>query len=128
MDATQKIIDPWNPLNRVITKDEIEAILSRYGVRMPIGSPEPYQRACVHKSYMSRTIPVITTTGEPVVVVQRPPECLDMQPKDNNTYEFVGDSILGAIVADYLKKRYPYIDNEGWYTRIKTRIVNVCIS
>ena len=47
-----------------------------------------------------------------------------MQPKDNNTYEFVGDSILGAIVADYLKKRYPQVDNEGWYTRIKTRIVN----
>lgn len=119
-----KIIDPWNPLNKIIKKEEIEAILQRYGVRMPIGNLESYQRACVHKSYMARTIPAVTAAGESVILAERPENCLDMQPKDNNTYEFVGDSILGAIVADYLKKRYPQVDNEGWYTRIKTRIVN----
>jgi ribonuclease-3 len=37
--------------------------------------------------------------------------------------EYLGDAVLGAIVADYLFKRYPFKD-EGFLTEIRSRIVN----
>ena len=50
--------------------------------------------------------------------------------KDNNGFresnerlEYLGDAILGAAVADYLFKKYPFKD-EGFLTEIRSRIVN----
>lgn len=41
----------------------------------------------------------------------------------NERLEFLGDAVLGAIVADYLFKMYPY-RNEGFLTQLRSRIVN----
>jgi ribonuclease III len=41
----------------------------------------------------------------------------------NERLEFLGDAVLGAIVADYLFKMYPYKD-EGFLTQLRSRIVN----
>ncbi|SDJ76691.1 ribonuclease-3 [Catalinimonas alkaloidigena] len=41
----------------------------------------------------------------------------------NERLEYLGDAILGAIVADYLFKKFPYQD-EGFLTEIRSRIVN----
>jgi len=44
--------------------------------------------------------------------------------KDSNErLEYLGDAILGAAVADYLFKKFPYKD-EGFLTEIRSRIVN----
>lgn len=44
--------------------------------------------------------------------------------KDSNErLEYLGDAILGAVVADFLFKKYPYKD-EGFLTEIRARIVN----
>lgn len=40
----------------------------------------------------------------------------------NERLEFLGDAILGAIVAEYLFKKYPYKD-EGYLTEVRSRIV-----
>ena len=37
--------------------------------------------------------------------------------------EYLGDSILGAVVAEYLFKRFPFKD-EGFLTEIRSRMVN----
>jgi len=37
--------------------------------------------------------------------------------------EFVGDSVVGIIVAEYLYKKYPS-ENEGFMTRVRTKIVS----
>jgi ribonuclease-3 len=42
---------------------------------------------------------------------------------DNEQIEFVGDSLLGCIIALYLHERYPDQD-EGFLTRLRTRLVN----
>jgi len=43
--------------------------------------------------------------------------------QDNNErLEFLGDAILGALVAEYLFKRYPY-QPEGYLTELRSRIV-----
>jgi ribonuclease III len=41
----------------------------------------------------------------------------------NERLEYLGDAILGAAVADYLFKKYPFQD-EGFLTEIRSRIVN----
>jgi len=41
----------------------------------------------------------------------------------NERLEYLGDAILGAIVADYLFKKYPFKD-EGFMTEIRSRLVN----
>jgi ribonuclease III len=41
----------------------------------------------------------------------------------NERLEFLGDAVLGAIVADYLFKMYPYKD-EGFLTQLRSKIVN----
>ncbi len=44
--------------------------------------------------------------------------------KDSNErLEFLGDSVLNAIVADYLFKKYPFKD-EGFLTQLRSKIVS----
>ena len=43
--------------------------------------------------------------------------------ESNERLEYLGDAILGAAVADYLFKKYPF-QNEGFLTEIRSRIVN----
>lgn len=42
---------------------------------------------------------------------------------NNERLEFLGDAVLGTIVADYLFEIYPY-KNEGFLTQLRSRIVN----
>lgn len=45
-------------------------------------------------------------------------------PIDNNErLEYLGDAVLGAIVADYLFKLYPY-KSEGFLTEMRSKMVN----
>ena len=45
------------------------------------------------------------------------------QPVNNERLEYLGDAILGAIVAEYLYNRFPRKD-EGFLTQMRSRIVN----
>ena len=48
----------------------------------------------------------------------KPEEATD----SNERLEFLGDAILGAIVAEYLFKKYPY-QSEGYLTEMRSKIV-----
>ena len=43
--------------------------------------------------------------------------------ESNERLEFLGDSVLGMVVAEFLFKKYPFKD-EGFLTEIRSRIVN----
>ncbi|HMP99003.1 MAG TPA: ribonuclease III [Cyclobacteriaceae bacterium] len=43
--------------------------------------------------------------------------------ESNERLEYLGDAILGATIADFLFKKFPYKD-EGFLTEIRSRIVN----
>jgi len=45
------------------------------------------------------------------------------QPVNNERLEYLGDAVLGAIVAEYLYNRFPRKD-EGFLTQMRSRIVN----
>jgi len=42
---------------------------------------------------------------------------------NNERLEFLGDAILGAVIAEYLFKLFPYKD-EGFLTQLRSKIVN----
>ena len=118
-DADEKVtISPWNQSNKLINKYQLEALLSKYGVHTSINNLEYYHTAFSHKSYCERK-----NLGDDVVLAEHPEGCLNLQPVSNERLEFLGDSILGSIVAHYLYERYPNQD-EGFMTRIKIKLVN----
>ena len=90
-----------------ITREEIQEILG-----MKVKNVTHYQRALVHKSIYKA---VKRYTGEKPIQ--------EYLIQHNERLEFLGDSVLGLIVANYLFHKYPDND-EGFLTRIKTKLVN----
>lgn len=43
--------------------------------------------------------------------------------ENNERLEYLGDAVLGTVVADYLFKKYPYRD-EGFLTEMRSKMVN----
>jgi len=115
-----KIYNPWNLTNRRIPDAEILRVLRDYGIKDKPRRWELFRQACVHSSYVDRPQP---PSEEPVLVAERPEGCMPLCSADNEQIEFVGDSLLGCVVALYLHERYPDQD-EGFLTRLRTRLVN----
>ena len=90
-----------------VTREELQEILG-----MKIKNVTHYQRALVHKSIHKA---VKRYTGEKPIQ--------DYLLQHNERLEFLGDSVLGLIIANYLFHKYPDND-EGFLTRIKTKLVN----
>ena len=114
------IFDPYNPLNKVITVDEIQNILKKYDVNVEINNYNLYKRAFVHRSYIKR--PNIENQQNNIVIVPQPEGCLPLYTKSNERLEFVGDGVLECITKYYLYRRFPK-ENEGFMTEKKIALV-----
>ena len=121
--AEQKIFNPWNPKNRELTPSDAIPILKRYGWKGRIQKFNLFLQACCHKSYVDRPEVWQEENGEEVIIATRPDNCLPLYKCDNEELEFLGDRVLGLIIATYISKRYPG-HGEGFLTRILSRIVN----
>ena len=88
-----------------VTRLEIQELLG-----MKIKNVEYYQRSLVHKSIYK----AVKKYQGPLQEYLR---------EHNERMEFLGDSVLSLIVANYLYHRFPDRD-EGFLTRIKTKLVN----
>lgn len=114
------VFDPYNPLNREITKSDVEGILKSYGIQIPIFNLELYRRAFIHKSYIRR--PALENEQNSVVIVNKPDDCLPLSTKSNERLEFVGDGVLECFTKYYLYKRFPKAQ-EGFMTEKKIELV-----
>jgi ribonuclease-3 len=122
MESAQKVFNPWNPSNKVIPSEEVEKILRKYGWKGKVVNVKPFQQACVHKSYVDRS-EEWSQSGEKWIVAERPSNCLPLREADNEELEFIGDGFVGNNIGLYLARRYKG-EGEGFFTRIRTRIVN----
>jgi ribonuclease-3 len=118
-----KIFNPWNPKNRELTPSDAIPILKRYGWKGRIQKFNLFLQACCHKSYVDRPEVWLEENGEEVIIAPRPDNCLPLYKCDNEELEFLGDRVLGLVIATYVSKRYPGY-GEGFLTRILSRIVN----
>ena len=90
-----------------VSREEIQQIL-----QVKIKNVSYYQRALVHKSIYKS-----------VKRYSAPEPLQEYLSQHNERLEFLGDSVLGLIVANFLYHKYPDRD-EGFMTRIKTKLVN----
>jgi len=107
--------DPYNPSNKLVSLSDVIHIMKQ--VNMNDFKPTHisfYQQAFIHKSY---------NCLDDYKDFKQPKNCLKLQDKSYETLEFLGDSLLGCMTAEYLYTRFEGED-EGFFTKIKTRIVN----
>jgi dsRNA-specific ribonuclease len=120
-DGTERyIFDPYNPLNKEITKEEVERILRNYGIITPINNFELYRRAFIHRSYIK--YPMAENERNNIVIMPKPADCLPLYTKSNERLEFVGDGVLECIAKFELYRRFPK-ENEGFMTEKKIALV-----
>jgi ribonuclease-3 len=125
-EKSERIYNPWNDVNRVIPDHIILNILKKYGINEKPNNMDLFRQACVHQSYVDRLENRMSESGskdESVIVAPRPEGVLPLCKVDNETIEFIGDSLLGSTIALYLFDRYPDED-EGFLTKMKIRLVN----
>ena len=113
------VFDPFNPINKEITENDIKTILNNYGINLPINNFNLYRRAFVHRSYVKHT--ATENLQNNVTIVSKPHDCLPLYGKSNERLEFIGDGILECITKYYLYRRFPK-ENEGFMTEKKNSI------
>ena len=114
------VFDPYNPLNKLISTENIHNMLKKYGIDAPIHNAELYKRAFIHKSHLKRTN--LENKQNNVIIVPKPRDCLPLNSKSNERLEFVGDGVLECITKYVLYKRFPK-ENEGFMTEKKIALV-----
>ena len=114
------IFNPYNPLNTEITLNEVQSILTKYGIPPIVNNIQLYRRAFVHRSYTKR--PKFENMEQNIIILERPNDCLPLSTKSNERLEFLGDGILELVTKYYLYRRFPK-ENEGFMTEKKIAIV-----
>jgi dsRNA-specific ribonuclease len=114
------VFNPYNALNVEITLNEVQSILTKYGVPSIVNNLNLYKRAFVHRSYTKRS--QIENNMQNITIVEKPLDCLPLKTKSNERLEFLGDGILELVTKYYLYRRFPK-ENEGFMTEKKIAIV-----
>jgi len=110
---------PYNPANRVVSAAELRRWLDDYGLCGRAGGDlSLYRTAFVHRSYCT-----MKNADFEAGNTRCPPGCLPLQEVSYERLEFLGDAVLGMVVAAYLYERYPDRD-EGFLSTMRTKIVN----
>ena len=108
--------NPYNFNNKLLNIDFIKKILSEFDINEEPNNIDLYQSAFIHKSYSTKKNPIEE-------IVEKPEGALELMDIDNERLEFLGDSVLGFVIAKYSYERFED-QNEGFLTRIKTKLVN----
>ena len=112
------VFNPYNPLNIEISLNDVQSILTKYGIPPIVKNIALYKRAFVHRSYTKR--PNIENDIQNITIVPRPSDCLPLSTKHNERLEFLGDGVLELVTKYYLYRRFPK-ENEGFMTEKKNR-------
>ena len=114
-----------NPINVLISKEDVETILNYFGgigddgSKLTINNLEPYRIAFTHESYYQSVQKNLTTSSSENEIEK---VYLDYIPEESNErLEFLGDHVLKTIMSSYLFKRFPN-EREGFLTTLKIKI------
>jgi ribonuclease-3 len=113
---------PYNVKNIPVCSEDIRSILRTCGIQnYKVKDIQTFQKPFVHTTYVRRST-YTTLTGEPATLAPCPAGVMDLQQESYETFEFLGDSLLGCCVADYLHERYPDA-NPGFLTNTRKLLV-----
>lgn len=116
-DKTKFKANPYNLSNKLIEKNDIDDIMKNLNiVDFKIKDIKLYQKAFIHKSYVQM---------KDYEEYSNDINALPLQSVTYEKIEFLGDSILGFIVCEYIFQRYTmiYEQDEGFLTKLKNRLV-----
>ena len=125
----------YNEKNIVITTKNIKVILGKFGLKPRVTLLDLYQQALTHKSYIKKNFFVFSDDevtkekqkliddGKLILLPERGEGIVPLQDKCYEVPEFLGDSALHFIVADYLYDRFGD-QNEGFMTKLRTKLEN----
>lgn len=122
IDTEKGRLNPYNFNNKMITKNDIEGILKRYGIYRTINNLALYQQACVHATYSKPYVQNVVSKYD-LELVPKPKGAIELQDKSYENFEFVGDAIIGHVIAFYLYRRLGE-ESEGILSRIKSNMEN----
>ena len=108
------VFSPRNPTNKVITKENVQSILSAHGISDSLCNMDMYTQAFTHSSYCKRLF-------DKPVRIEDVPE-LPIRTISNERLEFLGDGILECVTKYYLYRRFPR-EQEGFMTEKKIALV-----
>ena len=114
------VFNPYNEENIEITLNDVQSILSSYGINAKVNNIELYKRAFVHRSYIKH--PELKNAKANLEIAKCPHNCVSLKTKSNERLEFIGDGVLELITKYYLYRRFPKAD-EGFMTEKKIAIV-----
>lgn len=123
-ENTNLILCILNEKNKLITNDFINKIFIKYKVNYKVTNIECFQKAMIHVSYLNNIIFNEKTTK---LLKDVPPidinlNVLPLQKESYEKLEFLGDSYIHLIIASYLYKRYGTDTDEGFMTKLRTKI------
>ena len=110
--------NPYNSSNELINSDEIINIMSQLNINnFQVNNIKLYQTSFIHKSYC-----VMKDSSE----YENNINALNLFDESYEKMEFLGDSLLGLTISEYIYKRYSvlYNQDEGFLTNMKNRLVN----
>jgi dsRNA-specific ribonuclease len=114
------IFNPYNSLNCEITLNEVQSILTKYGIPPKVDNMALYRRAFIHRSYTKRSF--LENESQNIKIIEKPKDCLALSTKSNERLEFLGDGVLELVTKYYIYRRFPK-ENEGFMTEKKIAIV-----
>jgi ribonuclease-3 len=110
---------PYNNKNVLLQSNDLTDIFNNNGLNdIEFKNIDLYRVAFVHKSYCTMKNIDFDKSN-----INCPIGCLPLQDMSYERLEFLGDSLIGMIVANYLYSRFPD-QNEGFLSKIRTKIVN----
>jgi len=116
-----------NPKNQFINTSFLEKLFKKFGVTGTVSNLKLYQQAFIHESFV--VTPKLEEQASQIDLSEYAPEQIEswsetipMQRESYERLEFVGDSIICLVVADYLYHRYPNQD-QGFLTKTRIELV-----
>lgn len=104
--------------NKLITCKDVEKIIRKGGLELTVKKIELYRRAFCHKSYVK-----VDNTNISYSEILLDDQVVDLRDESNERFEFLGDSVIGHTICEYLYQRY-FDKDEGFLTRLKTKLVD----
>tara|TARA_B100001093_G_C26744685_1_gene978291 strand:+ start:413 stop:1288 length:876 start_codon:yes stop_codon:yes gene_type:complete len=118
----EPVIIPYNPNNILIKDYQLKEILSNFGIKLNVVDINYFRVALTHKSYIKKEF-YNKNLNEMLKYKKKIPNVIDLQDESNERLEFLGDTVIKAVISEYLFERYPNQD-EGFMTKLKTKIEN----
>ena len=122
MTTKKQQLNPYNSKNRLITKNEVQNIIKKYGVFSNISNLKLYQKAFTHESYTKQHI-INIMDREEIDIVSCPDGVVSLRDESYQKLEWLGDGVLELIISSYIFKRF-YNEDEDASSKIRKNLVN----